>query len=305
MIQILILLNINLFAYSQKKVAITIDDVPNTIRTKYYNKPILSEKIDSLKIPVTIFINEGLLYQTNIFSKNLELLENWAQKKYVSLGNHSFHHSRYSTIKIDSFKTDILKGAEISGRLAKKYKKAYDYFRFPFNDLGKDSVQQVQIKQFLDLKGYQIAPFTIESSDWMFNCIYEHYLNKGDQIKAKQIGELYVDKTLDYFIFFEEIARDEYNRDIRQIYLCHDNTLNTHFLPILIRRLKKRGYKFISLENALTDRVYKQENTYFKKWGISWIYRWINDGAKRIELMKQEPSMVKVERLYDKIMNSD
>lgn len=290
-------------AVCQKLVSITIDDVPNSSRfEKDGYQSALLEKLDSLDIPIAIFINEGLIYKTDSISKNFELLNNWAKKEYITLGNHSFNHSRYSTTGIDSFANEIVNGESISRQLAKKYKKPFKYFRFPFNDLGRDSIQHSQIKLFLKEKAYVIAPFTIESSDWMYNVVYEHYIDNKEYKKAKKIGEEYLTKTLEYFDFFEALAKEDYKRTINQIYLCHDSKLNADFLPKLINELKNRAYKFISLEDAMTDKVYQQKDNYFKKWGISWLYRWKKTQKERIKLMKQEPSTEKIMKLYENVL---
>ena len=76
-------------AVAQKKVSITIDDVPNTSgyeRDGFSSK--LLQQLDSLSIPIAIFVNEGLIYKSDSLSKNFELLNNWSSKDYVTLGNH-------------------------------------------------------------------------------------------------------------------------------------------------------------------------------------------------------------------------
>ena len=68
-------------ANCQKMVSITIDDVPNSNRFKKDDyQSVLLNKLDSLKIPIAIFIIEGLIYKTDSISKNFELLNNWVQK---------------------------------------------------------------------------------------------------------------------------------------------------------------------------------------------------------------------------------
>lgn len=289
-------------SYGQKNVAITLDDVPNTIRYKkdFYDTQLL-DKLDSLSIPIAIFVNEGLLYKGDSVNKNFELFDNWLRKEYITFGNHTFAHSRYSESGIDSFKVDIIKGEYISLELSKVYHKPLVYFRFPYNDLGKDSLQHLQIRDFLSAKGYILTPFTIESSDWMYNMVYEYYLERGQIQKAKEIGFQYVDKALEYFDFFDKFSKEKYGRSINQIYLCHDNKLNTDFLELIIQQLEKKNYSFISLKEALSDKVYEQDDFYFKKWGISWLYRWLETQNERIKYMKQEPSTAEIETLFNSI----
>ncbi|MGH1336674.1 MAG: polysaccharide deacetylase family protein [Aureispira sp.] len=287
---------------AQKVVSITIDDVPNTnlYQQQNHQAPLL-QQLEALQIPTAIFINEGLLYKTTALSQNFDLLHQWIKSDYTTLGNHTFSHSRYSTTG-PSFFSDILKGAYISTELAQYYNKTLHHFRFPYNDLGKDSLQQAAVEAFLRKQGYQTTPFTIESSDWLYNYVYKYYWEQQQEEKAKEIGQEYVTKTLAYFDFFETLAFNEYHRPIKHIYLCHDNLLNAHYLPLLIKELQARNYQFISLDAALQDPIYQQPNYYYKKWGISWLYRWKPIHKERIELLQQEPSTEAIQALYERIL---
>lgn len=299
---VLNLLILSQLGFTQNKVSISIDDVPNTrlYEKDLYESPLL-KKLNALAIPIAIYINEGNIYKTDSIRRNFELLSFWAKKDFVTLGNHSFNHSRYSQVGLDSFKLDIIKGESISSELAKKYKKDLRHFRFPYNDLGNDSAQHVKIKQFLNKRDYQISPFTIESSDWMYNRVYEYYLNQNNLARAKQIGQAYVTITLEYFTFFEKFCQKQYGRSINHIYLCHDNKLNADYLDQIVKELKQKEYQFISLDEALKDPVYKQKDSYYKKWGISWLYRWQKSQKDRIKYMKLEPSTKEIEDLFKQI----
>ncbi|WP_136667704.1 polysaccharide deacetylase family protein [Flavobacterium sp. H122] len=287
----------------QSQVAITIDDVPNTkIFQADKFQSLLLKTLDSVNIPITIFINEEKLVNTDNVAKNTRLLKNWIKRKYITVGNHTYSHSRYSEAGFESFTKDIEKGEVLTKKLSKKYGKPLKYFRFPFNDLGKDSLQHAKIQEHLLRKGYCVTPFTVESIDWMYNAVYEYYLQKNDKANAEEIGEKYVAKTIEYFNYFEAVAMQKYNRPIKHIYLCHDNALNIVFLPEIVSRLRKNNYTFISLDDALQDDVYKQKDLYYKKWGISWIYRWMKSQEERIGLMKKEPSTEDIEGLYGQLI---
>lgn len=285
------------------KIAITIDDVPNTRKFKsdnYYS--ILKEKLDSINIPITIFINEGLIYKIGDTVQNKKLLDEWAKREYITLGNHTYSHLRYSNVKLDEFKRDIERGEYLTRQLANKYNKPLQYFRFPYNDLGIDSISQTKMDSLLTKLNYKIAPFTIESSDWMFNAVYEYHISNSNLTEAAKIGELYVSKTIDYIHFFDSVSLSIYGRNMNQIYLCHDNSINANYLKEIIKKLELENYVFVSMEDAMKDPAYEQANNYYKKWGISWIYRWIKDSTKRMDLMKKEPDISEVEKLYNTIV---
>jgi peptidoglycan/xylan/chitin deacetylase (PgdA/CDA1 family) len=224
-ITILILLFLRIYeSQSQSKISITIDDVPNYKTT--YN---LINVLDKLNIPIFIFVNEGRPTRDNSPLTTNILLEKWLKRKYINVGNHTKSHLRYSTTHLDTFKQDIINGETITRKLIKRNNKKLKYFRFPFNDLGIDSNSQQKISDFLKTKNYYIAPFTIESSDWMYNSVYEYFLNKKDTINAKKIGQDYVEKTIEFIDYFEKVSLKYFKRNINQIYLCHDNRINTDY----------------------------------------------------------------------------
>jgi peptidoglycan/xylan/chitin deacetylase (PgdA/CDA1 family) len=293
---ILFAIGLSGLTFGQSSVAITIDDVPNTIKYRKDNyNSVLLNKLDLLNIPVTIFITEGLLYKGESVARNFELLNRWINRSYTTIGYHSSKHSRYSEVGLDSFKIDVERGENIVRELALKQGKSVDYFRLPFNDLGNDSVEHAGIEKYLSFKKFRIAPFTVESVDWMFNYIYEYYLDKKDTAKAREIAGKYILKSIEYFDFFDSLTIKKYGRPVSQIFLCHDNSINADYLPLLLNELKKKNYKIISFREALRDEAYDQEDKYYKKWGISWIYRWMNDQGEISFLSNREP---KVE-LYD------
>ena len=101
------------------------------------------------------------------------------------------------------------------------------------------------------------------------------------------------------FDFYDKLSIKDYGRSIDQIYLCHDNKINSDFLAKLVDELKKKDYKFVRLDKALTDKVYSSKDNYLKKWGISWFYRWMPTQKERVKWMRQEPSTSKIEKLYN------
>jgi peptidoglycan/xylan/chitin deacetylase (PgdA/CDA1 family) len=300
-IGIFILTSVTAFS-QQKTISITIDDVPNTAKYQKDNfSPSLLNVLDSLKLPFTIFINEDKIYKTEMLDKNKELLEMWIKNEHAIIGNHTYSHSRYSEVGFERFIKDIEKGDSLT-KLYNKYNKDLKHFRFPFNDMGNDSLQHMQIREYLKSKNYTIAPFTVESSDWMFDAVYQYYLNIGDIEKAKAIGEQYVDKTMELLNFYEKVATSIYERPIKHIYLCHDNAINADYVSEIISRLKQADYKIVSFEDSLKDTIYKQKDTYYKKWGISWLYRWMNTQKERVEWMNREPDLTEIEDSYKKIL---
>lgn len=292
----------NYISFGQRSVAISIDDVPNVrlYQSEGYSSGLL-KKLDSLHLPIAIFINEGNLKQTENFEKNKSLLKDWVLKDYITVGNHSYSHQNYGEIGFDAFKEDILKGEKLTKEILKGSGKTLDYFRFPFNSMGKDSLSHQKMVKFLSENNYISTPFTIESEDWLYAELYNKALTDKDEKYAESIGNQYVEMTLKSFGFFDSLSGKIYERPIKQIYLCHDSKLNTDYLPRIIQKLKEKNCQFISLKDAMNDPVYKSQDYYQGNAGFSWIYRWIKDPKKRLELMRAEPENQEMHKAFDKM----
>ena len=75
-------------------------------------------------------------------------------------------------------------------------------------------------------------------------------------------------------------------REIKQVLLLHANPLNAEHFDELVRMMKRRGYAFISLDEALEDPAYRLPDSYAGTRGLSWLHRWaLTKGMK----MREEP----------------
>lgn len=53
--------------------------------------------------------------------------------------------------------------------------------------------------------------------------------------------------------------------------------------------VKKRGYQFISLDEALKDKAYTSPDTYAGPGGITWVHRWAVTAGKDDDFFRGEP----------------
>lgn len=288
-------------ASAQKnRVAITIDDIQqeNFFSEEDYSTNLL-DSIAKWKIPAAIFISEGRLFKGDV-EKRFYNIEKWISHPLITVGSHTYSHLYYSDTTFEFYTADIEKGLAVSTPLASKYKKKIRHFRFPFNCLGKDSLQHHLMRNYFKEKNIRIAPFTIESEDWAYAYVYEYYLSKGDTLNARKTGERYVKQTMEMFAYFEQLSRIHYKRNVNHIYLSHDNLINEHYLGRIIEELKKCDYQLISYEQALKDKIYKSEDNYYKKWGISWLYRYNYQQLKTF--FKSEPND-NIYQEYEELLN--
>jgi hypothetical protein len=90
----------------------------------------------------------------------------------------------------------------------------------------------------------------------------------------ERIGSDYVRYMADVFAYYEELSRDFLGREPSQVLLLHANLLNADYLGSLAEMLRKRGYQFISLDQALEDPANDLLDDYVGRRGLSWLQRW-------------------------------
>lgn len=286
----------NIYA-QEKKVCITVDDLP----TVHYNVEGYDFRLgitDSLikvfvteQVPAIGFINEKKLYHKNkLETAQVHLLELWL-KNGLELGNHTFSHFNYHKVDFEKFSKDVLKGELITKPLSEKYGMDYKFFRHPFLKIGDNKAKADSLKQFLESHGYIEAPVTIDNDDYLFAFAYSKAYKKGEIDLMKRIGRdyiLYMEKKL---LYFEEQSKKLFNRQISQILLIHASFLNANYIGELIGIYRKHGYTFISQEEALKDTTYQEPVTKFGDWGISWIDRWALGKGKKGDFFKDDPAV--------------
>jgi hypothetical protein len=57
-------------------------------------------------------------------------------------------------------------------------------------------------------------------------------------------------------------------------------------MEALVKMIEKRGYTFVSQQEALADVAYASPITSYTKRGISWIFRWALSQGKTDDFMK-------------------
>jgi peptidoglycan/xylan/chitin deacetylase (PgdA/CDA1 family) len=263
-----------------KMLAITIDDLPVASATPVTadEKQAITERILSALrdhgAQAVGFVNEDKLLENGGIEANVALLQAWLDGG-MELGNHTFGHVGMHETELPAMKAAVLKGEPISRWLSERAERPYRYFRHPFTQTGDSVAEQLAFESFLASHGYTVAPFTIEHTDYLFSCIYDH-LAAGEEpgIERESLLEAYLHHLDDAIDAFETMSGDLFGRQIPQIWLIHANRINAATLAESLERFERRGYEFITLEEALEDPAYATQAGPSKRYGPSWLLRW-------------------------------
>lgn len=293
------------FAASSPKheVAITIDGLPVVQSGKsacgagglQVQTLELLEQLLRQKAPVTGFVIAGSCPDLADPDRRA-VLKLW-QDAGAELGSQTYSDLDLNTADPAAYEADILKASEALRPFLGGW--PLRYFRYPLLHTGATPEVKARIAAFLAAHGYINAPVTFDNADWMFSTVYAGAMAKGDTETMAHVKQDYLPYMESVVEFFEQRAQEVVGGDIPQILPLHANRLNAEMTGDLLAMLKRRGYKFISLKQALKDPAYQLPDNYAGPMGLSWIERWAAAKGVPAKTVPEAPRWLQVE--YEKM----
>ena len=262
-----------------RQVAVTIDDLP---AGNAYNMSaaditqMTTELLGALrqqKIPAVGFVNEKKLYRPGEVDERIKALDMWLDAG-LELGNHTFSHTSLNKAGLKAFEDDVIQGETVTRFLLAQHKMTLRYFRHPYLDTGRDLQTRRDAEAFLVARGYRIAPVTLDAWDWMYGSIYEDARKRSDIALQQEMVSSYLAHTDVVFAYYEQLSKQIVGYEPKQILLLHGNWLEADHIGELADLIRKRGYRFITLEDALSDQAYSLPDSYVGEEGTSWLDHW-------------------------------
>lgn len=262
-----------------RQVAITIDDLPAGMADRMPAADITAMTAKLLgtlrdqKIPVVGFVNEKKLYKTGEVDERIKALQMWVDYGF-ELGNHTFSHASLNQVGLKAWEEEVIRGETVTRTLLAPRKMKLRYFRHPYLDTGRDLLTRREAEAFLVERGYRIAPITLDGWDWMFAGLYEDAKSRKDTGLQQQIVKEYLAYHDAVFAHSEQLSVKVVGYEPKQILLLHASNLEADHIGELMDVLRKRGYRFVTLEDALSDTAYSLPDTYVGEEGTGWLDHW-------------------------------
>ena len=264
---------------AQRGIAITIDDLPAAGATLMTGAEIIEMTTKLLgtlrdqKIPVVGFVNERKLYKFGEVDDRIKALSIWLDYGF-ELGNHTFGHASLNRVGLKEWEEEIVRGETVTSMLLAQHNMKMRYFRHPYLETGRDLETRRQAEEFLAQRGYRIAPVTMDAWDWMYAGVYEDARRRGDTALEQQLVTSYLTYTAQVFDYYEKFSRDLIGYEPKQILLIHGNWLEADHIGKLLDLLRRRGYQFVTLQDALSDSAYSLPDEYVGEEGTGWLDHW-------------------------------
>jgi len=263
-----------------RQIAITIDDLPAGAAHNMSAAEItdmtakLLSTLRQQKVPAVGFVNERkLYYKWGEVDERIKALNMWLDAGF-ELGNHTYAHTSLNRAGLKDFEDAVVQGESVTRLLLAQRNSKLRYFRHPYLDTGRDLQTRREADAFLVARGYTIAPITMDAWDWNFAAIYDDARKRGDSGTQQEVVRSYLAYHAEVFEYYEKLSRDLMGYEPKQILLLHANNLEAEHIGELLDMLRKRGYRFITLEDALSDPAYSLPDSYVGEEGTSWLDHW-------------------------------
>lgn len=274
-------------------VAVTFDDLP--ARGSLYTMRDTTEKLLRVlvanRVPAVGFVNEAKLFAGNEVDARTELLTAWLDAGF-ELGNHTYSHVAIDQVPFETYRADLIKGEAVTSRLLAARGRRLRYFRHPQLRTGPTPEYKAALDQLLRDRGYRVAPVTIDNNDFVFSAVYERARRAGDGATMVRVAEAYVPYMASVVSHFEQLSLKLLGYHLKQTLLLHANELNADQLEALLAMFRGRGYRFVSLDEALADPAYSLPEAPASR-GLSWLHRWMLAKQLPMEPEPLEPEFVR------------
>jgi peptidoglycan/xylan/chitin deacetylase (PgdA/CDA1 family) len=272
-----------------REIAITFDDLPLASELYATNVPaqaaVTTRLLASLTrrhVPAIGFVNEQKLARDHgpIDPARVALLRQWIDAG-MELGNHAYSHPDFSETSLGGYERDVALGDSVTKSLLKAAgRPAPMWFRYPFLTTGRDSATRTSFERWLAVRGYRVAPVTVNDEEYLFDKAYERLMARGDSAGMARIAAEYVDYMNVDVAYYERLSAGLFGRGIPQVLLLHANVLNADHIADVLVMLRRRGYTFVSLGSAMADPAYQSPDRYYGSLGLSWLHRWAVTAGK-------------------------
>jgi peptidoglycan/xylan/chitin deacetylase (PgdA/CDA1 family) len=264
-----------------QKVAITFDDLPlnGDLPTGVTRVQIARDTLAVLNArhaPAAYgFINAKKLEGN---PDSAEALKIWAAAE--PFGNHTYGHMNLNANPAEAFEREIEENEPALELLAGKDGN-WHWLRYPFLHEGETAEKRRAVRAYLQAHGYRVAQVTLDWEDYLWNSAYARCAAKNDAQSIAWLKSSYLSIESSYLDLGRDLAKLVYGHDINHVLLLHLGAFSSAILPDALDLMQKKGFTFVTLEEAESDSVYEGDPDVGSKYGGTLLELWIE--AKKIK----------------------
>ena len=244
---------------------------------------LLVDKLTAHRVPAIGFINGLSFMEDGKLSKSrLDVARMWHDAG-LEIGIGTFKHIWFYDTPYQEYINRTLMNEGIAKLILVEKNTPLRYFSYPFLNTGKTIEDKNKFENWLASRNLRSVKYTFDNSEWMYSFAYDKAREDNDINKMKEIRAEYLDYMTKMTAHYEAYSQELFGRDIAQTLVLTPSRLNTDTADDFFRMLEKRGYKFVSMDEAQADEAYQTEEKFVdSKSGISWFERWQMAKGKKL-----------------------
>lgn len=271
---------ISLSAFAQK-VALTFDDLPlnGDLPPGVTRVQITRDTLALLQarhLPAAYgFINAKKLEGNSDASEALKM---WAAEE--PFGNHTYSHMDLNGNSVETFEREIEQNEPALELLAGK-NLDWHWLRYPYLREGDTVEKRRAVRAYLRAHGYRVAQVTLDWEDYLWNSAYARCVAKKDEKSISWLKSSYLEVESSYLDLDRELAKLVYGHEINHVLLLHLGAFSSTILPDAFDLMERKGFTFVTLEEAESDAAYEGDPDVGSKYGGTLLELWME--AKKIK----------------------
>lgn len=278
-------------AANDRRIAITFDDLPWQWAGRLHPDVFaarharLMAAVRKSGVTGIGFVNEKELeVGGTVDPARMAMLRDWLDAGWA-LGNHTYSHVDYHAVGLQAYEAEVLKGERELRPLLASRGETPQWFRHPFLRTGRSPAEREALESFLVAHGYRTAPVTVNTGEWVFANAYQRTLDgtqpeTDKQDTLRRLRNSYMAYMFAKLAYYERESQALLGGQVPQVLLLHANELNADMFPEMIAGMQRRGYRVVSLEEAVRDPAYARKDGYYGPYGLSWLHRWAEAEGK-------------------------
>jgi beta-lactamase regulating signal transducer with metallopeptidase domain len=254
-------------------------------------------KLTQYKIPAIGFVQGGMISDgEKLYPVRANIIRLWRDAG-LEIGIGGYKHIWFHNTPYDDYVANTEKNEKIVRQILAEKNLPLRYFSYPFLNTGRTAEDKARFENWLASRDLSSVKYTIDNQEWMYSYAYDMARNDNDINTMREIRAEFLDYMTKMFDHYEAYSTEMFGRDIAQTMVLTPSRLITDSADELFGMIKNRGYKFVSMDEALKDEAYQTPETFTGDSGISWFERWTVTQKKRL---RDEPKVsANVQKIWD------
>ena len=207
-----------------------------------------------------------------------EALKIWAAEE--PFGSHTYSHMDLNANPAEAFEREIELNEPALELLAGK-NTDWHWLRYPYLREGDTVEKQRAVRAYLQAHGYRVAQVTLDWEDYLWNSAYARCAAKNDAYSIAWLKSSYLEIESSYLDLGRDLAKLVYGHDISHVLVLHFGAFSSAILPDAFDLMQKKGFTFVTLQEAESDPAYEGDPDVGSKYGGTLLELWVE--AKKIK----------------------